>query len=372
MLLAASLAGLAGDAGCSSRPASDVVAARRQSIVDGVPAPELSGVVQVGHAQGQHRCSGTLIASGLVLTAKHCTFRSAPDGDQPLPADGFQIGFGPDGARSERRSAVALSWIGMPDELAIDPAVAAGEDVALLELDEPAPPGATPLAVDLAFSPVDQQPVALAGFGITDPATGTNGTRTLGSGAITGFERATGIVQVAGDSSCFGDSGGPVLSEDLARVVGVLGQVGDSGDGGICDLGLSFAATAANLRVRRLIAKACAQLGGCGSGMRSDAGTAPPRMDGSAGSAIDAGDDPPRDADMPDAGGTSRVDRDPPARDAASAAPPGDDDDGGGCTLTPGRRRGLWPMLWLWAAAVLKRRRQPRNAARRARGRWRI
>ena len=66
----------------------------------------------------------------------------------------------------------------------------------------------------------------------------------------------TGMVQVEGAAACFGDSGGPVLDAASGRVVGVLAQTGGSADAGFCHLGLSFASTAANARVRRLLARA--------------------------------------------------------------------------------------------------------------------
>jgi hypothetical protein len=282
---------------CGATPARHNVEVLSLPIIGGEPAPDRSGIAQVSHAQGETLCSGVLIAPDLVLTAKHCVFRSSSLGDQPLSPAGFRIGFGTDVQHFAWRGVSRTAWIGMPNELSVETAVAAGEDIAVLSLEQPAPGEETLHDVALDFVPVNRENVHLAGYGITDAQSGVNGVRAFGSGQVTGYDAATGIVQLAGDSVCFGDSGGPVLSEDDARVFGVLGQVGGSSTTNFCDIGLSFAATAANSGVRRLLAKECASVGGCGPsqtpayadvGAVDDGGDRAQEMD--AGSPAGAGD----------------------------------------------------------------------------------
>jgi hypothetical protein len=249
-----------------------------ESVLGGDGAPSgPTGVVLVTNAQSGVTCSGTLIAPTLVLTALHCVSSAAAGGDEILPAGGFTVGFGP---RQDTVVARSVDAVLVPDVVDagmrfIDAARAAGEDVAVLHLGEPAPSGESIHDVDLTFSPVDQQPVTLVGYGIADLSTGASGTRGAATGTISGFDAASGIIETSGAQACYGDSGGPVLGADGQSVLGVITDVG-SGDAGACSSGLTFANTAANPVIRRFLAKACADVGGCGPAVQStDAGPVP-------------------------------------------------------------------------------------------------
>jgi trypsin len=225
-----------------------------------------SGLAFVAHAQGSLVCSGALIAPTLVLTAKHCVFASGSPGDTPLPVSGFRVGFGPSRDELAQRGVDDLQWVGAPAGLSVASGVVAGEDVAVLHLTAPAPSDEKVRDVSLAYAPTNAQPVRVGGYGVSDLATGANGTRGIGFGQVAGYDPGTGIIEVVGAGACFGDSGGPVLSADGEVVLGVLSELG-SVDGGFCNAALSFADTAANLPVQRLVAKACASVGGCGPGV---------------------------------------------------------------------------------------------------------
>jgi hypothetical protein len=270
---------------------------QRASIIGGEPAPEQHAAVMVTHRDRALLCSGALIAERLVVTAKHCAFEERAGGDwAPLPTDGFRVRFGASDERYEERHAEMLSWIGEPDELSVEVAAAAGEDVALLRLNEPAPLESEPLAVALAYMPRFRDRLATFGFGISSAETGSSGVRLRGTGELTGFDPMTGIVQLEGPSACMGDSGAPVVRAASGELIGVLGQVGHSEDGGLCDLGFNFAYTVANPRVRELIASGCEASGGCrpraGSVHGQDAGRP------AVGPRVDAAVSEPRDAAM--------------------------------------------------------------------------
>jgi hypothetical protein len=222
-----------------------------------------TGIALVTNNQAGLACSGALIAADLIITAKHCAFGRDAAGDIPLEVAGFRVGFGTTEDSLLEREVDRLAWVGMPNDLSIDAAVAAGEDVAVLHLSQPAPSGETvrDIALNVEFSAGEG--VQVAGFGVTSLSSAASGVRGAADGQVSGFDPGTGIVAISGPGVCFGDSGGPVFSRDGLTILGVLGQLG-GGDAGFCSEGLSFANTAANVRVQRLLAKECASLGGCG------------------------------------------------------------------------------------------------------------
>jgi hypothetical protein len=285
----------------------------------------------VTHRDRAYSCTGAAIAPRLIATAKHCVFRASAEGDEPLPANGFRVSFGPDEERPLLRFVESLRWIGMPDERDVNAAVEAGEDVAVLRLSEPAPQDSALVAVRSNYLPTDTDEVLLVGFGIFDLATSAAGVRRQGAARVSAFDPDTGQLQLQGTAACFGDSGGPVLFGD--DLVAVIGRVAGMEDGGFCEPGITLASSIANPRVRSLLLSECADAGGCGplDADAPSAGPAGPTADDDGG--VDSSDasrpqvaPAVRNARVVDAGGTRvpvRLDRSPDREGCATMGGPG-------------------------------------------------
>lgn len=236
--------------------------AARFAIIDGTLDGTTSAAALIRHRDESFVCSGAAIAPDLVVTARHCVFSSGSL-ERPLAADGFRVGFGADEEHLQERSVSAVEWIGEGDAGSLADASSRGEDVALLHLQDPVPADVRPLNVKLEYGPSASDDLKIVGFGVSSLSTGSLGVRLQASVTPSGFDAASGVLQVSGPSACFGDSGGPLLLEPQEDFVGVLGDVGGS-DAGFCDIGLSFAATVANVNVRNFLEDACRAAGGCG------------------------------------------------------------------------------------------------------------
>ena len=172
------------------------------------------------------RCTGTLVAPRLVLTAAHCVI------DPRLGSDlEVLVGAGVDapGAAFHRVVEVAAH----PDyQTDGDPA-----DVAVLVLDTPA--AVAPVA--LPASPVDAalvgRLVRMVGFGDTGPAGEPPGRKRTGTAVVTEVADAWFRIEASPSMSCHGDSGGPVLGEEDGAEV-LLGVV-SHGDPGCTDYGIN-------------------------------------------------------------------------------------------------------------------------------------
>jgi hypothetical protein len=235
---------------------------RREAIIDGAPAPERTGVVHVAHPQSDLLCSGTIVAPTLMLTTKHCVLRSTSSGYQALTADGFQIGFGPDVEHLVIRAGSELRWIGSPDDLDVASAVANGVDVAAVVLGEPVPAGTHIHSVTLDYQPRSGDTYELVGYGLSSLATWDSGTKRSTRDTVSAFDPPTGIIESTGQGACNGDSGGPFLHGQEFSLIGVISEIGNS-DGGVCDLGKTYASSVANPTVRDFIAAELARLPPC-------------------------------------------------------------------------------------------------------------
>ncbi|MDX2053342.1 MAG: trypsin-like serine protease [Polyangiaceae bacterium] len=255
---------------------------KSERLIDGDLAPAESGTVWLTHPGQAFLCSGAIVHPRLVVTTKHCVFASRTEGDEPLSASGFRVGFGPDQESQEFGSVTASDWVGAPLVTSIASAVAAGQDVAVLELSTPVPAGTHVHSIAWNFTPLAQQQFLMVGFGLSSLTLGTVGARRSATGTITGFSPQTGIVQLAGKSACFGDSGGPILFGTNQEWVGTISQIGGSSADQFCDIGLTFGATLLNPEVRALLQRALAQVG-------SGAGGAPAIGEGGKGGEAGAG-----------------------------------------------------------------------------------
>jgi hypothetical protein len=206
------LAPLVGAAGCGGESDPEATRTVTEPVTSGALDPGDPAVVRI--EGGLAPCSGTLIATDVVLTAAHCV---------ELPPT--TVFFGSDAAAAGDRVGV-IAHVAHP---AFE-AIRVENDVALLLLERP-PSAATP-AVWMGSAPTGSwvgAEVRLVGFGLAAPGAPAQGEKRAGMAHVDAAGDTDLHLTPSPSLPCLGDSGGPVLAGE--RVVGVV----SSGDPGCSD-----------------------------------------------------------------------------------------------------------------------------------------
>lgn len=187
------------------------------AIVAPSAAPDDRAVVAIRYRNGELRCSGTVIAPRVILTAAHCGIHAGNFWD-------FQVFFG-------ENTAAPGTTIDVVDALAHPDFVAAtfANDVALLFLRDIAP--APPVALrEQPFAAADVgSALRFVGYGRTGADATDEGTRRQGNAPISEVTDADLTIAGGGSQPCSFDSGGAafVTIAGVEQLAGVVSR-GDS------------------------------------------------------------------------------------------------------------------------------------------------
>lgn len=231
-----------GLAGCGSAGAEDV-GTIAQPIVNGVSAgasaPQVVRLVPTVATPGGYFCSGVLIAPSVVLTARHCVSRVEASPPMNCSSDGTTIS---GGSVAQDYPADKLGVI-VGDGNTIRakgtnifrPAAKTlcNADISLMVLEQPITD--VPIVQLRLDAPVTQdETVTATGWGLSNNSTGfTLRQRTdvpivdLGPFQST-IDRTLGPNEFSiGESTCEGDSGGPIVDSKTGAVLGVVSRGGN-------------------------------------------------------------------------------------------------------------------------------------------------
>ncbi|PWA00260.1 hypothetical protein BB558_003693, partial [Smittium angustum] len=180
-----------------------------------------------------YRCTGTLIAPNVVITAAHCIYNT--NSIDPTSWDQLRIGVGSVEPLPQNINSYEVERIEINPDFSNTPPYR--NDLALIFLKECVPPSiATP--IDLAMPDLNDSEYIVAGFGQTSQDNKapsnvkelivTEGNIDLCKKYFTDAEIGTKVIcigQTYGLGTCYGDSGGPMYSIDYGNLLGVESSI---------------------------------------------------------------------------------------------------------------------------------------------------
>ena len=209
--------------GCAGGTAMEEIGEGSSRIIDGKASNRESVVLLVHFGeQTTSRCTGTMIAKNLVLTARHCVSKvTNHQVASNYEAEDIFVFTGIDAPKASTSRAAAAAR--GSQSVVYTSATTTGQDVALIVLDQDVNVPIAKLADD---APEEGEKLTAVGYGLTED--NVRATERRERTNLTVLANAGPLFQV-GEAACYGDSGGPAMRTGNV-VVGVQQSV-QEGDG---------------------------------------------------------------------------------------------------------------------------------------------